>query len=105
MSELKRQAAGKGAARAANRDKGAQRAQAPRRRNDDQGGGEARAVSVEERRRMVAEAAYFRAARRDFEPGGELADWVQAEAEVERRLTGDTSGIDRPDAEVNDVRT
>ena len=42
------------------------------------------ASSLEGRRRMTAEAAYFRAERRGFAAGGELADWIQAEAEVDR---------------------
>lgn len=48
----------------------------------------------EERRRMVAEAAYFRAERRGFAPGAELEDWLQAEADVERliRSGGSRSG-------------
>jgi len=36
------------------------------------------------RRAMIAEAAYYRAQRRGFEPGYELDDWVSAEAEIER---------------------
>lgn len=32
---------------------------------------------------MIAEAAYFRALRRNFEPGHELDDWIAAETEVE----------------------
>lgn len=52
-------------------------------------------VSAEERRRMVAEAAYFRAACRDFVPGGEFRDWIEAEAEIKRLLSGATSGKDR----------
>ena len=35
---------------------------------------------------MVAQAAYFRAERRNFAPGHELEDWVAAEAEVDRKL-------------------
>ena len=31
-------------------------------------------------------------------PGGEFEDWVEAEVEVERLLSGDTSGTDRPEA-------
>ncbi|OGA44666.1 MAG: hypothetical protein A3G24_08255 [Betaproteobacteria bacterium RIFCSPLOWO2_12_FULL_62_13] len=42
------------------------------------------AASPEERRRMIAEAAYFRAERRGFAVGGELDDWIQAEAEIDR---------------------
>lgn len=97
MSARKRQAAGKAAVRNANGNNGRPRADAGR-RYDDRGGGEGLPVSTEERRRMVAEAAYFRAARRDFTPGGEFEDWVAAEAEVERLLSGDTSGTDRSEA-------
>jgi len=35
---------------------------------------------------MVAQAAYFRAERRNFASGHELEDWVAAEAEVDRKL-------------------
>lgn len=38
----------------------------------------------EERERMIAEAAFFRAERRGFVPSGELEDWLQAEREIER---------------------
>jgi hypothetical protein len=37
------------------------------------------------RQRMVAEAAYYRAQNRGFAPGYELDDWLDAEAEIERR--------------------
>ncbi len=40
----------------------------------------------EERQRFVAEAAYFRAERRGFTQGGELDDWLEAEAEIDARL-------------------
>lgn len=39
-------------------------------------------VSADERRQMIAEAAYFRAARRGFTPGYELTDWLEAEIEI-----------------------
>jgi hypothetical protein len=42
----------------------------------------------EVRHASIAEAAYFRAERRGFAPGHELADWLAAEDEVERRLNG-----------------
>jgi hypothetical protein len=48
-------------------------------------------VSEEERRVMIARAAYFRAERRNFAPGQELEDWVAAEAEVDRELAGKQS--------------
>ncbi len=43
-------------------------------------------VSEEERRAMIARAAYFRAESRGFAPGHELEDWAAAEAEVDREL-------------------
>ena len=44
-------------------------------------------VSSEERYQLIAEAAYFRAERRNFAPGCELEDWLSAEAEIEMRLS------------------
>ena len=35
---------------------------------------------------MIAQAAYYRAEKRGFQPGPESEDWVQAEAEVRARL-------------------
>ena len=43
-------------------------------------------ASDDERRDMIARAAYYRAERRNFAPGHELEDWVAAEAEVDREL-------------------
>jgi len=43
-------------------------------------------VTPAERERMIAEAAYFRAEKRDFAPGHELEDWLDAEAEVRARF-------------------
>jgi hypothetical protein len=37
------------------------------------------------REAMIAELAYFRALNRGFEPGHELEDWLEAEAEFEKR--------------------
>ncbi len=48
-------------------------------------------LSPEERELLVAEAAYFIAERRGFAAGRELDDWLQAEAEVSRRLGGSRS--------------
>ncbi len=45
-------------------------------------------ISAEERERLVARAAYFRAEKRGFAPGCELQDWVEAEAEVLRLIGG-----------------
>jgi Protein of unknown function (DUF2934) len=44
------------------------------------------AVSEDVRRAMIAEAAYLRAERRGFAPGGEREDWLAAEAEVDALL-------------------
>ncbi|MBL6750749.1 MAG: DUF2934 domain-containing protein [Nevskia sp.] len=41
---------------------------------------------------MVARAAYFRAEKRGFAPGGEWQDWFEAEVEVELFLSGRSSG-------------
>lgn len=41
-------------------------------------------MNPEERRRVIAEAAYFKAARRNFDGGKELDDWLEAEAEMAR---------------------
>jgi len=43
-------------------------------------------VSAEQRRQMIAEAAYLRAEHRGFVGGDAVADWVEAEAEVDGRL-------------------
>ena len=48
--------------------------------------------SEDERRRMIAEAAYFHAARRGFSPGGELGDWLAAEREVNALLEAGRPG-------------
>lgn len=36
------------------------------------------------REELIRTAAYFRAERRGFAPGGELADWLEAEREIDR---------------------
>jgi hypothetical protein len=41
---------------------------------------------AERRRALIAEAAYRRAAQRNFAPGGELEDWLAAEREVDVAL-------------------
>ena len=33
---------------------------------------------------LIAVAAYYRAEKRGFAPGGELQDWIEAEAEIEQ---------------------
>jgi hypothetical protein len=46
-------------------------------------------VSPDELRKLVSEAAYYRAKQRGFTPGHEAEDWIQAEAEVLRRIGAD----------------
>jgi hypothetical protein len=43
-------------------------------------------VSAEERRHMIAEAAYFRALDRNFQGGDPVTDWLVAEHEINQRL-------------------
>jgi len=43
-------------------------------------------VSSDERQRMIAEAAYFRAMERGFTGGDPIEDWVVAEREISRAL-------------------
>jgi hypothetical protein len=43
-------------------------------------------VSRDELQKLISEAAYYRAKQRGFEPGHELEDWIEAEAEVIGRL-------------------
>ena len=45
-----------------------------------------RKVTAEDRRQMIAEAAYLRAEQRGFEPGGDVEDWLAAEVEVDTLL-------------------
>lgn len=45
----------------------------------------------EDRRLLIAEAAYFRAEQRGFQPGRELEDWLAAEIEVDA-LLGEDNG-------------
>lgn len=40
-------------------------------------------LSASDRHRRIAVAAYFRAEHRGFAAGGELADWLAAEREVD----------------------
>lgn len=46
------------------------------------------AANPQERWAMIARLAYFRAERRGFAPGGELQDWLAAEAEVDAARVG-----------------
>ena len=43
-------------------------------------------LSHDERKRVIAQVAFYHAMRRGFAPGGELEDWLAAEREVARAL-------------------
>ena len=43
-------------------------------------------ISPEQRQRMIAEAAYFRAMQRGFNGGDPVDDWLVAEREINRLL-------------------
>ena len=43
-------------------------------------------MGPEERRQLIAEAAYLRAESRGFAAGGEAEDWLLAEQEIDSRL-------------------
>src|SRR3569832_1584601 len=46
-----------------------------------------RTGSAEEREKMIAQAAYLRAEQRGFMGGDPVADWLEAEAEIDSRLS------------------
>lgn len=46
------------------------------------------ASETEARHRRISEAAYYRAERRGFEPGGEHDDWLEAERELDHSEQG-----------------
>jgi hypothetical protein len=46
-----------------------------------------RTVPHEERYHLIAEAAYFRAERRNFQGGCPIQDWLEAECEIEKLLS------------------
>lgn len=49
---------------------------------------------LERRHALISEAAYFRAEARSFAPGGDLGDWLEAEAEIDERLAAHGWGAD-----------
>jgi Protein of unknown function (DUF2934) len=44
-------------------------------------------INPQQRRALIAEAAYLRAEQRNFAPGYEVQDWLSAESEVDTGLT------------------
>jgi hypothetical protein len=53
-------------------------------------------------RKFIAEAAYFLAEKRGFSPGGDVADWLQAESDVESVLRSPC--VDRRSRSIEDRR-
>lgn len=43
-------------------------------------------VAAIPREQLVSEAAYYKAEQRGFQPGNEMADWFEAESDVDRML-------------------
>ena len=62
------------------------RAPAPKGDETASAGNGQTSLSEEELRRMIAQAAYLRAAQRGFAPGGEIGDWLTAEREIRGAL-------------------
>jgi len=60
-------------------------------------------LSDEERRRMIAEAAYYRAQTRGFGSQQELDDWLAAEKEVDGRL--DSAAVESRAGSAGKART
>jgi hypothetical protein len=54
--------------------------------------------SPEERRHMIAEAAYFRAEKRGFVNGDPVEDWILAERQIDEAL-----GIQNPDQKKDEM--
>ena len=46
------------------------------------------AITPEERWKMIAIAAYHRAEKRNFAPGNDFQDWVEAEKEIDKLMQG-----------------
>jgi TfoX/Sxy family transcriptional regulator of competence genes len=44
------------------------------------------APTARQREQMIAVAAYYRAQKRNFDPGHDLEDWLEAEAEINAQL-------------------
>ncbi len=62
-------------------------------------------LTAAERRQMIGVAAYYRAERRGFAPGGAEQDWLEAEADIDRLLAAMArQGISRADYEVVGLR-
>lgn len=54
-------------------------------------------VTADQRSRMIAKAAYFRAERRGFQNGDAATDWIEAEAEIDYLLNAGEGGFGQSD--------
>lgn len=63
-------------------------------------GAESRSPSIgaDERLRMIREAAYRRHEQRGFAHGHDLEDWLEAEAQVDRMISGRRESIEAPES-------
>jgi hypothetical protein len=52
-------------------------------------------VRPDQRQSMIAEAAYYLALQRDFEPGHEVQDWLVAESHIDAALARGASSAQR----------
>jgi hypothetical protein len=75
--------AGKTVKSAGTKSPGSRPAQA---RKPVQTAGDGEQPTPEQVYRMIQETAYFKAKARDFAPGHEVQDWIEAEAEVRQRM-------------------
>lgn len=58
--------------------------------------GTGKVLSPEERQRMIAEAAYYRALQRGFSGGDSVEDWLAAEREIDERLMRARPRMEQP---------
>jgi hypothetical protein len=65
----------------------ASKARSPKVTNAHKSSGKKKRVSLEDRQAMIAEAAYLKAAERHFGGGDCMQDWLDAEREIDSRLS------------------
>src|SRR3954451_12403047 len=61
-------------------------AASPAPKREAKAGVQSKPLSNEDLYKLIAETAYFKAKARGFTPGGEVQDWIEAEAEVRNRM-------------------
>lgn len=66
--------------------KGPQRIESKKTQALPNGGAAIAQIAAEERHRLIAETAYYRALKRGFVGENAMEDWLAAEAEVDRQL-------------------